>query len=140
MNNVIDFPNSHILVGEQVLCVVNSLLYCSNSDFEEQFLVGMVAVSIGAKQHAIVVLDDIEAVLTPKIAELVNIHVKKLNKILEKSNSSRISIQETQLHEQHGHNDRPTFKYSKSFIKEGESPYIIVHNLLKEVAFFGSRR
>lgn len=132
-NNILDFPNSHMLETERhVKCLVANLLYCPHPHSEEQFLVGMIAISVDSKEHAIIVLDNIEAILTSQISNLTNIHIRELDKLLYNIGYAGLYPETT--------NKYSPFKYGKTFIHNGTSAYNVAHSLLKKVAFFGSKR
>jgi len=132
-DNILNFPNSHIFEPDrQVKCLVSNLLYCPHPHSEEQFLVGMIAISVDTKEHSIVILSNIEAILTSQIAILTNTHVRELDKLLYNIGYAGLYPKTTDKYS--------PFKYGKSFMQDGTSAYNIAHSLLKKVAFFGNKR
>lgn len=136
MGEVIDFPNSHVRIEDKsegkINCLVNSLLYCPNPEYDERLIVGMIVISIDTHEQAIIPLPNIEAVLTPQIATLTKTYIRELEiavAILGKGGlMARIP------------NKNTFFTYGLPHVEEGESAFSIAKDILDEVAYFGTKK
>ncbi len=137
MGEVIEFPNSHIVIEDkpdkkEVKCLVSSLLYCPNQFSGERFLVGMIAISIDEQEHAIIPLSNIEAVLSIHIATLTKTYIRDLEVAVAILNKGGLEAKIP--------NKDTTFVYGTPSVREGESAFLIAKNLLEKQAYFGKRR
>ncbi len=136
MGEVIDFPNSHIIVEDEpekkVKCLVSSLLYCPNQFSGERFLVGMIAISIDKQEHAIIPLSNIEAVLSLHIATLTKTYIRDLEVAVTVLSHGGLL--------QRLPNKDTTFTYGFPTVREGESAFSIAKDVLEKQAYFGRRK
>ncbi len=136
MGEVIEFPNSHIVVEDkpkekEVKCLVSSLLYCPDYFSGERFIVGMIVISIDTQEQAIIPLSNIEAVLGSHIATLTKTYIRDLEIAVSVLGNGGLSARIP--------NKDIYFTYGVPKVETGESPFSIAKSVLEKQAYFGRK-